>query len=389
MLTAELRPVLAAGGTAQAAIFFPRSGRKVDFYCRSDTLHRTPAIAYVPARMSQFFPQPKGLSVRDIAALTGAVPRAGARLDRVISGIASLDRARASDMVFLDRLRSVDRLKATRAGACLTSERFEAHAPPGTTVLRTAKPFHDFVAVARKLYPDSLKPTSLFDGEALGPGAIVHPSAEIEDGVTVDPGAVIGPRAAIGSGTVIGANAVIGPDVQIGRDGSIGPGAVIVHALIGDNVIVHAGCRIGQDGFRFQPGPAGHVKVPQIGRVIIQDNVEIGAGTTIDRGGIDDTVIGEGSKIDNQVQIGHNVTVGRHCIIVAQCGLSGSVTLGDYVMLGGQVGVPDHITIGEGAQVGAKSGVACDIPAGEKWLGHPAMPGREYLRIMAELRRRT
>ncbi len=198
-------------------------------------------------------------------------------------------------------------------------------------MLRTAQPFRDFVVVSRKLFPDALRPRSLFDAEGVAPGAIVHPTAEIEDGVIIDPGAVIGPRAAIGSGTVIGATAVIGPDVQIGRDCSVGPGASIMHALIGDNVILHGGCRIGQDGFRYHPTAKGHVKVPQLGRVIIQDNVEIGANTAIDRGGIGDTVIGEGTKIDNLVQIGHNCMIGRHCIIAAECGLSGSVVLGDYV----------------------------------------------------------
>ena len=201
-------------------------------------------------------------------------------------------------------------------------------------MLLTAQPFRDFVMVSRKLYPHALRPRSLFGAEGVAPGAIVHPSAEIEDDVTIDPGAVIGPRAAIGAGTVIGANAVVGPGVQIGRDCSVGPGASMMHALIGDNVILHGGCRIGQDGFRYQPSATGHVKVPQLGRVIVQDNVEIGANTTIDRGGSGDTVIGEGTKIDNLVQIGHNCTIGRHCIIVSECGLSGSVMLGDHVMLG-------------------------------------------------------
>jgi UDP-3-O-[3-hydroxymyristoyl] glucosamine N-acyltransferase len=337
--------------------------------------------------MSQFFPRPAALSVREIAALTGAVPRDDAALDRTVSGIAALDRARASDIVFLDSAKHSSALAATRAGVCLTSERFEAGAPAALAVLRSKNPFRDFVAVARKLYPDALKPTSLFDGEPVGPGATVHPTVEIEYGVTIDPGAVIGPRASIGAGTVIGANAVIGPDVRIGRDGSIGAGAVIVHALIGDGVIIHAGCHIGQDGFRYHQAGGAHVKVPQLGRVIIQDHVEIGAGTTIDRGGIGDTVIGEGSKIDNLVQIGHNVTVGRHCIIVSQCGLSGSVVLGDHVMLGGQVGIADHITVGEGARVGAKSGVASDIPSGEVWIGSPAMPSSEFLRTVLELKR--
>jgi UDP-3-O-[3-hydroxymyristoyl] glucosamine N-acyltransferase len=177
--------------------------------------------------------------------------------------------------------------------------------------------------------------------------------------------------------------------VQIGRDCSIGPGASVNHALIGDNVILHPGARIGQDGFRYQMSASGHTKVPQLGRVIIQDNVEIGAGTTIDRGASGDTIIGEGTKIDNLVQIGHNVTVGRNCIIVAQCGISGSVVLGDNVILGGQVGVADHLTIGEGAMIGAKSGVVSNVPAGEKWLGFPAWPGREFLRATAALRKRV
>ena len=222
----------------------------------------------------------------------------------------------------------------------------------------------------------------------MAPGAIVHPTAEIEDDVTIDPGAVIGPRAAIGSGTVIGATAVVGPGVQIGRDCAIGPGTSIINALIGDNVILHGGCRIGQDGFRYHPSAQGHVKVPQLGRVVIQDNVEIGANTAIDRGGSGDTVIGEGTKIDNLVQIGHNCTIGRHCIIAAECGLSGSIVLGDHVMLGGQVGIADHITIGERAIVAAKSGVIGHIPAGQQWFGYPAMPGRDYLRVFATSRRR-
>jgi len=335
-----------------------------------------------------FFKQPEGLTLRDIVALTGAAPREGANLDRRVSGIAALERARSADLTFMDSAKYLDRLASTRAGVCLTTERFADRAPAGVTVLTSAAPFRDFVSVSRTLYPDSLRPRPVFEGDGIAEGAIVHPTAEIEEGATIEPGAVVGPRAAIGSGTVIGATAVIGPDVQIGRECTVGPGASIVHALIGDNVIVHAGCRIGQDGFRYHPTAAGHVKVPQLGRVIVQDNVEIGANTTIDRGGSGDTVIGEGTKIDNLVQIGHNCTIGRHCIIVAECGLSGSVVLGDHVVLGGQVGVADHLTIGKGALIGAKSGVVSNIPAGERWLGFPAMPGREFLRVTAALRKR-
>ena len=267
------------------------------------------------------------------------------------------------------------------------TERFESRAPSGMNVLRAAEPYRAFVAVARSLFQEALRPSSVFEAKGVHPTAVVHPSARIETGATVDPGAVIGPRAAIGAGTVIGATAVIGPDVQIGRDCSIGPGASIIHAVIGDNVICHPGCHIGQDGFRYLPGADGHTKVPQLGRVIIHDNVEIGAGATIDRGGSGDTVIGEGTKIDNLVHIAHNVVIGRHCLIAGQCGFAGSVTLGDHVMLGGQVGIADHLTIGKGAMIGAKSGVISDVPAGEKWFGYPAWPGRDFLRVMTSLRK--
>jgi UDP-3-O-[3-hydroxymyristoyl] glucosamine N-acyltransferase len=345
-------------------------------------------MEYGRARMNTFFPQPSGLTVREIAELTGAVPRDGARLDAVVTNVAALDRARSTDLVFMDNVKYLAQMAATRAGVCFASERFAEQAPASLTVLRTAQPFRDFVTVSRKLFPNALRPRSMFGVEGVAPGAFVHETAEIEDGVTIDPGAVIGPQAAIGSGTVIGATAVIGPGVQIGRDCAVGPGASIMHALIGDNVILHAGCRIGQDGFRYHPTAKGHVKVPQLGRVIIQDSVEIGANTTIDRGGSGDTENGEGTKIDNMVQIGHNCTIGRHCIIVSECGLSGSIVLGDYVMLGGQVGVADHITIGERAVVAAKSGVIGNIPAGQQWMGYPAMPGRDYLRVFASLRKK-
>ena len=336
-----------------------------------------------------FFKSPAGLTVCEIAELTGANARSGARLDHTITNIAPLDRAGPRDLAFLDNAKYVDALTSTGAGACLTTERFAIQAPGRLNILCTQEPYSAFVAVARRLYPDALRPTSLFGAAGAAPGAIVHHSARIESEVSIDPGAVIGPRAAIGSGTVICATAAIGPDVQIGRNCVIGTGASVTHALIGDNVILHPGCRIGQDGFRYQMGAAGHTKVPQLGRVIIQDNVEIGAGTTIDRGASGDTVIGEGTKIDNLVQIGHNVMVGRNCIIVAQCGLSGSVVLGDNVVLAGQVGIADHLTIGEGAMIGAKSGVATNVPAGEKWFGSPALPHREFLRATVMLRKRA
>ncbi|MGA8824028.1 MAG: UDP-3-O-(3-hydroxymyristoyl)glucosamine N-acyltransferase, partial [Pseudolabrys sp.] len=231
-----------------------------------------------------------------------------------------------------------------------------------------------------------LRPSSLAEPGAIA-GAHVDKSARIEDGVTIEPGAVVGARVEVGSGTVIGANAVIGAEVRIGRDCSIGAGTTITDTLIGDKVIVHPGCKIGQDGFGFVMGASGHVKVPQVGRVIIQDHVEIGAGTTVDRGAIRDTVIGEGTKIDNLVQVGHNVSIGRHCVVVAQSGISGSSTLEDFVVLGARVGLNNNVTIGEGAQIAAISVVHGDVPPGARWGGTPAKPVKQWFREMMILER--
>ena len=334
-----------------------------------------------------FFTRPGGITVAEVVALTGAAPAAGVPLDRRIADIAPLDRAGPTDLTFLDNARYAEQLTTTRAGACLMAGRFAARAPGHVATLVAREPYRAFVEVARKLYPAAMRPSSLFAAAGVAPGAHVHPLARLESGVVVDPGAVIGPRAEIGAGSVIGAAAAIGPGVRIGRDCAIGAGASIVHALIGDRVIVHPGCRIGQDGFGYVMGTRGHAKVPQVGRVIIQDNVEIGANTAIDRGANRDTIIGEGTKIDNLVQVGHNVVIGRHCVIVAQTGISGSVTLCDYVVLGARVGINNHVTIGEGAQIAAISVVNSDVPPGARWGGTPAKPVKQWFREMLTLER--
>jgi UDP-3-O-[3-hydroxymyristoyl] glucosamine N-acyltransferase len=213
----------------------------------------------------------------------------------------------------------------------------------------------------------------------------VAPSAKIGSGTVVAPGAQIGVHVEIGRNCIIGQGAIIGRGVQIGHDVVIGPHVSISHALIGDHVSIFAGSRIGQDGFGFVGGATGHFKIPQLGRVIIQDNVEIGANCCIDRGALADTVIGEGTKIDNLVQIGHNTHVGRHCILAALVGLSGSIEVGDFVVMGGQVGVADHVTIGSGAQIAGKAGVTGNLAGGQVYGGFPAKPVGQWRREMGAI----
>jgi UDP-3-O-[3-hydroxymyristoyl] glucosamine N-acyltransferase len=332
---------------------------------------------------SRFFEAPSGMTVGEIVALTGAQPQAGTDLSHRISNIAPLDGAGAGDVSYIESSKYRDALKSTRAGACFMTERFEPDAPKGVIVLVSREPHRDFTNVARKMHDDALRPASLFGSTGVAPGAFVHPSAKIGAGASVDPGAVVGPHAEIGAGTAIAAGAVIGPQVRVGRDCSIGANSTITHTTMGDRVIVHPGCHIGQDGFGYVGGAKGHLKIPQIGSVVIGDDVEIGAATTIDRGGFRDTVIGDGTKIDNLVQIGHNVVVGRHCIIVALAGISGSVTIEDFALIGGMVGIAPHVTVGKGAKLAARAGVISDIPPGQTYGGMPAIPQRRWMRQQA------
>ncbi|HYA71712.1 MAG TPA: UDP-3-O-(3-hydroxymyristoyl)glucosamine N-acyltransferase [Roseiarcus sp.] len=334
-----------------------------------------------------FFPLAAAPTIGQVAQWTGAALNAGADPEKIVRDVAALDEAGPDDLGFLENPRYLDDFKATRAAAVLVAPRYAAQAPAGCATLTTPEPYRAMAEVMARLYPDAVKPRSTFGETGVSPAACVDSSARLEAGVIVDPGAVIGPGAEIGAGALIGANAVIGPQVRIGRDSVVGALASIACALIGDRVIIHPGAHIGQDGFGFAMGPRGHLKVPQIGRVIIQDDVEIGAGVTIDRGANRDTVIGEGTKIDNLVQIGHNVVVGRHCVLVSQSGVSGSTVIGDFAALGGQAGLTGHLKIGAGAQIAAKAGVMSDVPAGERWSGAPARPLREFFREVAAIRK--
>ncbi len=334
-----------------------------------------------------FFERSEPLSLAEIAALTGAVLADLSLAERRIEGLAVLDAAGPRHLTFVDGPKYLPQLETCHAGACFVSARLEQRVPARTAALRVADPYRAFVTVARMAHPDALRPASIFQDADVSAQAVVHPTARLEDGVIVDPLAVIGAGAQIGQDTVICAGAVIGPNVTIGRSCSIGPHATIICSMLGNNVIVHPGCRIGQDGYGFVPGPKGHIKIPQTGRVIVQSDVEIGANTTIDRGALRDTVIGEGTKIDNLVQIAHNVTIGRHCIIVSQVGLSGSTTIGDGVALGARVGTNNHVTIGDGAQIAATSIVHGDVPPGAKYGGTPAKPVKQWFREMMLIER--
>jgi UDP-3-O-[3-hydroxymyristoyl] glucosamine N-acyltransferase len=335
-----------------------------------------------------FFKPPPSSTLAEIAASTGAQFIDASRGAQRMTGLASLDQAGPAHLTFFDNHKYAAQLAATKAGACLVNPRFEASVPPHVAVLRSAAPFRAFVKIAREFHADVLRPQSWFDNETIAASAVIHPTAHLEDAIVVDPLAVIGPGAEIGTGSVIGSGAVIGPGVRIGRNCNVGAGTTIQAALIGNNVLIHPGCHIGQDGYGFIFfGSEGHVKVPQTGRVLIQNDVEIGAGTTIDRGSLRDTVIGEGTKIDNQVQIGHNVTIGRRCLLAAQIGLAGSLTIGDNVALGAKCGINNHLHIGDGAQVSAMSAVKDDIPPNGRWGGHFAKPTKQWFREIVAVER--
>lgn len=337
----------------------------------------------------RFFSPHEGISLSDLSSLCGAELADPAFADRMVTGIAPLSRAAESEVSFAQsRVALPDLVKSTAAAVFVTGK-LAVNVPQGVAALIVGSPQLAFALAGAALVPLSVRPLRLTAGTGVAATAVVDPTASLEDGVVIEAGATIGAGVEIGEGTVIGAGAAIGAGTRIGRHCHVGHAATVQHALIGNNVIIHPGVRIGQDGFGYVPGPRGLVKIPQVGRVIIQDHVEIGANTTIDRGALDDTVIGEGAKIDNLVQIGHNVRIGRHCVIVAQVGIAGSATLGDGVMIGGAAGVNGHVSIGDGAQIAALSGVASNVPAGVRWGGQPARPMRGFLRDAAEANARA
>jgi UDP-3-O-[3-hydroxymyristoyl] glucosamine N-acyltransferase len=334
---------------------------------------------------NDFFPPHAGLSLRELAAHLGADLLDETAGDRLVQSVAPVARACKNQVCYILSRKSRQELETCQAAAIICDPGLASIVPAHIAVLATKTPHSAFAMAGAVLHPRAMRPVAVTSaGEGVSPAAFIDPTARLEEGVTVEPMAVVGARAYIGAGTVIGAGSVVGQDVQIGRNCSIAAGASVLSALIGNGVIIHNGARIGQDGFGFAPGPRGMLKIVQVGRVIIQDNVEIGANTTVDRGAMDDTVIGEGTKIDNQVQIAHNVQIGRHCGIASGVGIAGSTKVGNGVLLGGASGINGHITIGDGAQIAAMSGVVANVPPGVIYGGIPARPMRDFLREMAE-----
>ena len=324
----------------------------------------------------RFYDNRGPFTLAEICEVAGTSVPEGAHRGVRIDDVASLSGAGPAHLSFYSGGRRGDAMAqfaATKAGYCFVPLRTEMRASSSCIMIPCASVPHAFSAAAKLFYPES--------GLAVWrQQQAIDPTAKIGNDVVLAPGVVIGSGAEIGDHSHIGANASIGRGVAIGRNCEIGSNVTVTHAYVGDGVVILSGAQIGNPGFGFASSGAGHTKIPQLGRVILQDRVEIGACTTIDRAALGDTVIGEGTKIDNLVQIGHNTKIGRHSVIVSQVGISGSCDLGDFVILGGQVGIADHTRIGDGARLAARTGVMSDLEGGQDYGGIPAKPMKQWAR---------
>jgi UDP-3-O-[3-hydroxymyristoyl] glucosamine N-acyltransferase len=329
----------------------------------------------------RFFPTagPQGLAA--IAAAAGGRFE-GAEGERRFTGVAPLQQAGPEEVSFLDNRRYADALRASQAGAVILAPAMVDAVPPGTVAILTDAPYLGFARVARLFHPvppprPGIHPTAVVAGDAL-----------VGEGTEIGPYAVVGAGARIGPGCLIAPHAVVGPGVELGEGCRLHAHSSVSHAVLGKGVVLHPGARVGQEGFGFAPTPDGRFEtMPQLGRVILGDGVEIGANACVDRGSQGDTVLGPGTRLDNLVQIGHNVRAGRGCIMVSQAGISGSTTLGDFVAVAAQAGLTGHLQVGSKARIGAQAGVMNDVPAGTDVIGSPAWPVREFWRAMSRLRK--
>ncbi|WP_198372895.1 UDP-3-O-(3-hydroxymyristoyl)glucosamine N-acyltransferase [Roseomonas rosulenta] len=330
----------------------------------------------------RFFPAHGPLSLAAIAEAAGA--RLSGDAGRMLAGVAPLNLAGPQDLAFCEGRRHQAALRESRAGAVLVTADAEAAVPVGCAALVVDAPQLAFARVAALFHP---RPEPM---AGVHPSAVIAPDATIGEGCEIGPFVVVGAGAQIGPGCILHAHAVVGPGCVLGAGSILRAHASLLHCIAGSGVVLHEGARVGNEGFGFVTTKAGeHVTVPQVGRVILGDGVEIGANSCVDRGAAGDTVLGPGTRLDNLVQVGHNVKTGRGCVIVAQAGIAGSSELGNYVVVAAQAGITGHITLGDGARVGAQAGVMNHVPAGTDVVGSPAWPARETLKAFAWLRRQV
>lgn len=323
---------------------------------------------------SQFFTKAAPFSLAQISAKIGAVLFNPEDAEYIVKDVATLSDASSMHLAFLDNKKYRNDFIATKAGAVIIHPDMASYAPQGVKILLSQTPYKAYALAAQAFYPEQ-RPEA-----GISKFANVHPTAKIDEGASIADFVTIGAHVEIGANAWIESHVSILDGVKLGKNCRVGGHTSISHAVIGNNVRLYPGVRIGQDGFGFAIDAAGFVKVPQLGRVVMGDNIEIGANTCIDRGSQGDTIIGSGTWIDNQVQIAHNVKLGRGCIMASQVGIAGSTELGDFVVVGGQVGIAGHLKIGSMVKIAAKSGVTKDIPAKEEWMGYPAMPMKRFLR---------
>jgi len=330
----------------------------------------------------RFFQRAGPFSLNDIVHRIGGRFVDAAAVDIIVRDLASLEDAGPGDLSMFAEPRYRSAFLGTRASAVLTSPELAGEPPAGGACLvLVAEPRLAYTQISKLFYPNP--PIEA----GVDPRAVIAPTASIGAGCRIDAGAVIGADARLGARCHIGCNAVIGPGVVLGDACIVGANATVSHALVGHRAEIFSGAVIGAQGFGFVPGPRGPVRIPQLGRVIIEDDVEIGANTTVDRGSTGDTVIGAGTVIDNLVQIAHNVRIGRGCALAAQIGIAGSTRIGDGVQIGGQTAIAPHLTIGDGVKIAARSGVMRDIEPNMTVGGAPAMAIRDWHRQNATLAR--
>jgi len=323
----------------------------------------------------RFFPTSVSLTIEEIAVVAEAQIVRRENNKRIYTNVAPLGTAQSSDVSFLDNKLYLREYENTGAGCCIVDRALSSASPSNMEVLGSNQPYLSYARVATAFHPEWDKSYYPVD-----PDDRVHKSVVLGKGSVISEGTVIGPNVTVGDNSIIGPNAYIGDGVTIGRNCRIGPSVSIRFSLIGNNVSIYSGARLGEAGFGFASSATGPVSVPQLGRVIIGDNVEVGANTTIDRGAGPDTVVGDGTRIDNLVQIGHNVQIGRMCVIVAQAGIAGSTVIGERVQIGGQAGISGHLYVGEGAKIAARAGVMKDVKSGTTVAGIPAVPVRQWHR---------